>query len=240
MALETNTAAASECGSPALRYDAVKMDFLAQQWEFANHIVIPLSSFAKTLNLYQSVCLHFLHNHCFAFWSTTCQKCDSVMSSQSKPISRPLEFNTQTCASALQRGAIKWLGVQARTVMPWTRWRTSADTQSTTTIQASGHTQRRGTLYTLAVCCDRSTDTQCRDVQVDYRHSWTTEKPTVSAALLTLGHWDNYQGSRHSILPWVMWRIEGWKCLSVLHIRPCFLMKVDDRELEQEKRTSWC
>ena len=110
MALERNTAAASECGSPA------------------NHIVIPLSSFAKTLNLYQSVCLHFLHNHCFALWSTTCQKCDSVMSSQSKPISRPLEFNTQTCASALQRGAIKWLGVQARTVMPWTRWRTSADT----------------------------------------------------------------------------------------------------------------
>ena len=90
----------------------------------------------KHQDIYQSVAPQFSSRLLsLALW---CQKFDSVMSGQSDANLRIIGIqcvNTESCSASHKWialhccvGAIRWLGVRARTVMPVRRWRTSADT----------------------------------------------------------------------------------------------------------------
>ena len=201
-----------------MRWSWTDDDFCGKQWKFAKYVAIPAPS--KNTNTSINLLLHnFLHDHWVALW---CQKFDSVMSGQSDANLRIIGIqcvNTESCSASHKWialhccvGAIRWLGVRARTVMPVRRWRTSADTQSLTRLQyMKKNTQANCTIHRPLLTHTVYTG-NTYSIQTDYTQVSTevqTDGP-IHGALLTLGHWDNYQGSSHSIQPWVMWRLVGW------------------------------
>ena len=132
-------------GSPAHRYDALILNWRWFLWQTMKICKIRCNSSAQQKHqyIYQSVAPQFSSRLLsLALW---CQKFDSVMSGQSDANLRIIGIqcvNTESCSASHKWialhccvGAIRWLGVRARTVMPVRRWRTSADTQSLTRLQ---------------------------------------------------------------------------------------------------------
>ena len=167
--------------------------------------------------IYQSVAPQFSSRLLsLALW---CQKFDSVMSGQSDANLRIIGIqcvNTESCSASH-----KWIALHCCVGQSddwgfgpgqWCPW--GDDGHLLTHSRSLDYNTWRRTHKPTAQYIDLYSHTQCTQathtVYKQYTSlGWSADGP-IHGALLTLGHWDNYQGSSHSIQPWVMWRLVGW------------------------------